>query len=471
MLTDLSWLAKGQQFPPQCEVERLERYKENKRIFNNNHLEVYKQQWKRIERVIGSRAEVISYPIVLNYQKKISLKIADFLFVEPPVYDSTKGEDETETNNDKQREIIESITDNSNLNNIGYQGAIDMSRFGDSVFKVDIIDGKGSISITSPEYLFIIVDPDNRKIVRNYVLAWQYEKTNSRGNKQKYVDAFIHSKGSYIKKTFELTNGMLSGAIEETEEKTGLNDFAVIPVQNIVTSDSIYGIDDYMDVDSIISEIEIRTAQISKILDIHANPSLTGPQAALTFNKRTGEREFKPGDYYQRNSMEEPPIEYLVWEASLESNFKQIDNLLKFLSDISEMGATIFAGDMKPGNIPSGSAMKRLYISALAKVTRFRNSMDAGFKKAIALASQVGYEMTLKKEDISITWQDGLPTDEVENADIISKRTQGQSMSVERAIQQYDGLKQKAAQEEVQTISDEQAAAQGMTFERKATEE
>ncbi len=74
MLNNLNWLNTGQVFPPQGERERLNRYAENKLIFDNRHNEVYCEQVKRIERVLGNISEVISYPIVLNFQKKISLK-------------------------------------------------------------------------------------------------------------------------------------------------------------------------------------------------------------------------------------------------------------------------------------------------------------------------------------------------------------------------------------------------------------
>jgi len=38
-------------------------------------------------------------------------------------------------------------------------------------------------------------------------------------------------------------------------EETGIDDFLVVPVHNLSTSDRIYGIDDYSDLDSIIQEL------------------------------------------------------------------------------------------------------------------------------------------------------------------------------------------------------------------------
>lgn len=419
----------GRHFPPTTENERLERYAQNKLIFDNEHGKVYGEQFKRIEKVIGSIANVISYPIILNFQKKISLKTADFLFMEKPVI-GVEGKQDT----------IRDIIDASDLFSIGYQGVIDCSRYGTCVYKIDSVDGKGKISISSPEYLFTVVDIHDRKKIIHHVMAWTFDKGEGK-NKDRFLISYIHSKGSYRKAIYALNeSNVIQGLVIDSHDiKTRLDDFAIIPVHNVLTSDSIYGIDDYIDVDSIVSELEVRTAQISKILDTHANPTISGSAGALTKNS-DGSFSFNTGNFYPRNTLDEPPLEYITWEANLDANFKQIDRLLNHLCVISEMGAAIFDAGFKSGEIPSGTALKRLYINALAKVARVRTSFDTAFKKAISLASQIGYA-PIKFGEINITWQDGLPNDPYETAQIIAARTAGaQTMSIERVLRQYDGM-------------------------------
>ena len=48
ILTNLSFLEKGKPFPPAAEFDRLERYKNNRLLFEDEHAEVYKEQFKRI---------------------------------------------------------------------------------------------------------------------------------------------------------------------------------------------------------------------------------------------------------------------------------------------------------------------------------------------------------------------------------------------------------------------------------------
>ncbi len=440
MLNDLSWLAKGEPFPPTEEIDRLTRYAENKAIYENRHGEVYTEQFDRIKKVIGNTADVISYPVVLNYQKKISLKTADFLFSEPPIF---SGDD-----------VIQEIIEDSKLLSLAYQCAIDCSRYGTGVLTIRNVDGKGKIGISKPEHLFAIVDKEDLKQITGYVLAWATKVDDN----TKEITAIVHEVGKYSKYRMQYTDGNIGELIEEQENvSTGLNDFAIIPIHNTLTSDTVWGCDDYMDVDSIISELEVRVAQISKVLDVHSAPTVSGSRSALTEND-DGTYTFAAGNYYERDSMDDPPLEYLVWDANLEANFKQCENLIKHLTTISEMGAAIFNADMEAGNIPSGSALRKLYINVLAKVTRLRNSFDDGLKKAIALASQIGRKR-VDEADISITWQDGLPGDPREDAEIINIRTGGKAtMSQATALKQYDGLDDASAEVELEAIRSDDAS-------------
>jgi len=452
MLNNLDWLAAGKDFPPASERERLKRYRQNKQIYDNDHADVYAEQLKRIDKVVGNVSEIISYPIVLNFQKKVSLKTADFLFLEKPII---KSKDE------KQQETIDEIITKSDLLSIGFQGAIDCSRYGTAVYKIDIEDGKGVVTISSPEYLFIVVDNDNRKKITHYVIAWTYkEKVN--GEEKAFLKATIYGKNAYRTIVFSLKEASSEAAytigksVKDTKDvATGLDDFAVIPIHNQLTSDSVYGSDDYMDVDSIVSELEVRTAQISKILDVFASPTVSGSAHALDSDGKGG-YVFNAGNFYARNDTDEPQLEYIVWEASLDANFKQVEKLINYLSVISEMGAAIFRDDMSTGNIPSGTALRKLYINVLAKVARVRNSFDKGFKKAIAAASQAGYGGKIEEQVISITWQDGLPSDPKEEAEIMVSRTGNKAtMSVGRALKQYDGLTDDDIEKEQEALAEE----------------
>lgn len=471
MLTSLDFLKIGQYFPPASEKHRLERYFENKRIFEGEHEAVYKENFKRIARHINNFNEVVSYSVITNFQKLISLKIADFMLGEEPTISC--GED-----NSKHQIAIDMIKENNDLINTCYSMAIDLSRYGDAVFNIyKDEEGIGKIDITQPSFYFKVVDPQNIRKVQYHVLAHKYKQIkpntilNTLFNDETQYDHFlyaeIHSKGYVEKITFKLDErGYIKSIVEASKPTpTGLDDFAIIPVHNLLTSDRVYGIDDYTDVDSIISEIEVRISQIAKILDKHAEPSMQGPETALEYNKNTGKYELKVGNYFPKSSKEDADVSYITWDAQLQASFTQIEKLINILAVISEMGSAIFDFDNKLGSAASGTALKRMMISPLAKVNRTRMRLDNSLKKAIKLCSQLGGEniIDLSKEKINIFWNDGLPNDDLEQANIMNIRTGGKAtISQYSAIKRLDNLTDEDTQAELEAIQEEESTSNPM---------
>lgn len=459
MLTNLDFLKPGGVWPPPGEMKRLDKYRKNKLIFEGKHESVYHESFKRITRVIGNFEDVVSYSVICNFQKLISLKIADFMLGEPPKI--TAGDDDS-----KEQISLDNIIENSDLINTAYMSAIDISRYGDSVLNIyKDEEGRGIIDITQPSFYFKVVDPKNIRKVKHHILAHTYKVPRPNrsffgGNKEEYdhyLYVEIHSKGLYEYITFKLNDSenMIINVHEQIKQvQTGLNNFAIVPVHNLLTSDRVYGIDDYSDLDSIISEIEVRIAQISKILDKHAEPSVQGPSSAL-YRDENGNWKLKMGNYFPRDSNEDPQVEYITWDAQLQANFEIIEKLINILAVVSEMGSAIFDTEQKTGNAASGTALRRMMISPLAKVNRTRMRFDSAIKKAIKLASQLGGEniVNLEKEKINIFWNDGLPDDPKEQAEIMGIRTGNKStLSQFSAIQRLDSLSDEDTQKELEAI-------------------
>jgi hypothetical protein len=222
-----------------------------------------------------------------------------------------------------------------------------------------------------------------------------------------------------------------------------------------------YGIDDYEAYESVLSELFVRVSQVSKVLDAHSSPTMAGPSHLLEEDKRTGELRFRAGNYYPVDSSDLPVPQYITWDASLDANFRQIDILLNQLYSLSEMGSAIF-GDLqnKAGSVPSGTAMRRLMMSPLAKAARLRNAFDGPLKTILSYA--VG---GLTDEQITVKWRDGLPDDELEAAQIAQIRTGNrQTQSQFSAIRALDGAGEDDAQAELDMIrGDEDFAGGGQT--------
>lgn len=447
MLFDLSFLSQGQPWPPECEKARLERYTKNRSLFDGDHADVYAEQFKRIERVIGNFQQIVSYAFVANYQKLISLKMADLLFNEQPKM--TAG-DEGSLEQDRLSDII----DGSRLHTVDYKVAIDVSRYGAGIYQVYENDGKGRIGVVRPDIWFPVVDASNVDKVHYHVLAW---KVGPQG-KETSLMVRIHESGYIEERQYELKDGRIGRPLTETVRRSsGLTGNAIIVVPNLQTSDKAEGYDDYVDVDSTVAELLVRVSQLNKLFDKFTDPTMQGPRSAMVFNKETETWEFKPGRFYVREDKDEPPVEMIVWDAKVEENFKMIELLTNTLYRVSEVGSLIFMDQaMKQGDA-TGPGMKRIHAAALAKANRVKMNLDPALREAIAAASQIGSGVRLEAKAVSIGWQDGLPEDPQEQATYITTLYGAGLMSLETALRRL-GLEGEALEAEMERIRADRAA-------------
>lgn len=468
MLTDLSFLERGQPWPPTSERERLDGYIANRRLFESDHALVFKEPLSRIFRAAGELGLTTptSFEMCTNYFKLISVTTAGMLFNKAPNIVAGKEADV------KAMAVVQDIDDRSELQDVLFACALDASRYGDGLLYVrKDATGKGIIDISRPDCWFPVVDAANMRNVLYHVLATPYERAVTvmgEQRKQLCLRVEIHGRGSYETRDYVLeTNaiGQMIGTARVT--KTGVDGFAVIPVCNTRPSDRVHGIDDYADIQSLVSELEVRIAQVSRVLDRHTDPTMQGPEEALTdvLDPDTKElnRVFIPGKYFI-NGMggASTPISYITWEAQLEANFKYIDLLLNQIRVISEMGALLSDISDKTGAIPSGAAMRRMLYPAISKISRLRNRFTLAIRQALKLAASMSGS-SLNETPIYIDWPDILPRDPLEQARIAEIRTGGkQTQSIKRAIMDMDELDEDDAEAELESIRDEQSDAMPM---------
>lgn len=448
MLTSLDFLATGQQWPPVSETERLKLYRDNKLLFKGSHDKVFKD-WVRILR----EDQKAILKLILNWNKRLTLLWADLLLSEPPYISA--GEPES-----PEQAVIDRYIDNKLLNT-AYEVAIDISRFGHGVFKTRYDGTKAVIEGQPPEYWFPVFNPDNAKEIVYHVFAWTFEKTESLrlglgARKNKYLKCEIHEPGKITTRLYMMNGERVGSQVEkDAVVATGIKAMPVVVVSNIATTDSIMGLDDYTDLDSIIQEIETRLAQISRVLDKHSDPNMYGPDTALEEDPKTGQATFKGGGKYFPISEGDQIPGYVVWEGQLEAAFRQIELLMSQLFMLSETSAACF-GEMKAGLAESGSALKRLMVAPLAKAARIRMNFDPGLREIIKIASELevaqGMTGSVKIESLDIEWNDGLPED---NTETIQNETTAYGTgitSLESSVKRTYGIRGKALQEELDKI-------------------
>lgn len=434
-ITDLeSMFLPKQPWPPTSEAKRQSMYRDNRRYFEGEHSEVWpKETQERIERVIGNYQKVVSFPVILNFLKLLSLKTADLLFGEPPRITG------------KSQDALDALVEASDLHNTGYTVALDVSRFGDGILllSVDAV-GQKVIGYTQPAYWYPVVDPLNMSRVLYQVLA-----SVSADGKQLTVR--IYDDTSVEERVYGLNDGAIGARLSAKKTAHGFALCPVIPVHNLLTSDRTTGIDDYSDLDSLVTELSIRCAQVARVLDVFTDPTFQGPSTAMEFDDATQKLVFRPGRFIKREDTSQAPVEAVVWDASMQAHFTFIERALGLLHNLTEMGALIFADQAAKTGDVTGPGMKRLLQQALAKVNRIRMRFDPALRRA--LAAIAGGE----PRDIRLEWRDGLPEDAMEQTQIVSQQYTAGLISLESALRRL-GWEGDELQAELARIKAEQPA-------------
>lgn len=507
MLYNMDWLQPGKQFPPSAERERIIRYHQNARLFDGDHFDdpdfrsrvpagvsaevyvnLYAKCAERISRVVGNWEEIISFPVLLNYQRLMTLKVADLVCGEHPTISGVTP---------KENAAIRDVRDTSDFDAKLYATVIDISRYGDAVWRVyKDYDKKMNFTPWDPTQWYPVVRQDGTNSISTHCLCWIENRSNNPHVPDYHLHAQIHSTeqvGYYTYKVFKMDADGATIKEEESsvEVKTGLKQCAVQHLKAFATTNSVYGYDDYMPLDSILAEIMTRVGQISAILDKHADPNITGPASMLKINEETGEYYLDTGKFYAISQGEEKP-EYMTWDGQLTSAFKQLEFLINQLYILSEMGAALLGGQDGSSQAISGTAMRFKMVNPLAKVRRIANSLTRPVRQLFSVLSKTAEvdELDLeipesvpqpeegvaqpRPEDkplvlpipyrrISVFWEDGLPDDPRENIENCKLATGAtKMMPLEKGIMEFFGRSNEEALQWIARIREETAANEAM---------
>lgn len=433
MFTNLDFISTGASWPPNDKTEkaRLVRYRDNKLLFEGEHIKVFKEVWLRLFR----HEQQLSIEFTLNWAKRISTLWADLLLGERPGLKDDKAEEKTD--------YLHELSEKTSLWRKAYTAAIDCSRYGDTVIKVRRNEeGRVVLSVIPPNYWFPVVSENDLTEILYHVLAWPTV------NNTLYVE--IHNNKDVIYREYKLSpSGNIGRLLEERVEKNIAGRCYVVHIANLQRSDSLYGLDDYDDLTSMMQELEVRFAQIARVLDAHADPKMFGPDRTVV-DKDTGVKTADLGDYIPLEADEITPG-YITWDGRLEMSFQQIDKIMQQFYILSETSPAVF-GEIKSGLAESGSALRRLMMAPLAKVNRVRLSFDEGIKEVLKVAALLDGHSDINP---IIEWKDGLPDDETEITNNESKAVASGLSSKKSAIRRLYGLTMEQAEQELAYIEEE----------------
>lgn len=433
MLTNTDFIAVGQSFPPVSEIPRIARYHDNQLLFDGEFMSLYRDSWQEMLNAMDSYRDdlpgMIERFININYFRLTSTAVADLVCSESPTISAMVGEKIID---------LEPMLRKADFYKKLYNWVIDISRYGDSAQRVYKHAEKGvQVATYDPSSVFAVVNPEDKDDITCYVYAGVVEIPKSKGEPTYHLIVQKHYKGYYLASRYLLTPNASEvlfnrhtgqflpkqrtftiKAVLEDEQRitTGIDDIALSLLSQLKTSDTTYGHDDYTLFEDTVSSIIERLMQVNEILRRNAFPDMYGPDSAFKQNS-DGSYTLKSGhgDAWMLAEGDTPPG-YVTYDGSLTACFEYIRLMFEQLYKLSEMGA-VYQANAGASNI-SYDTMRTSFIRPLAKAKRITNEITSTLKQIIAEMTELSPDVdTVKADNITITWYDGLPNDERQEID------------------------------------------------------
>lgn len=444
------------QFPYVQHSSRLKRYNTNDQLFETQHFLAFANMANATD--FKNDYERLRY-VMANFAGLISKVSADMLFGEPLKISMPDK---------NQQPFIDALVHDNHLHTLFYESGLENSRRGDVVFKIRVQDNRLIWETANPSTYFPRINPDN---ITGDPLAHEFAWLVIVGGRQ-YVRKEIHTPGLISNELWEFGNHEIGARaswpavypnIPETQP-TGINRSLVIHVPNFRDRSRFFGIDDYQDIATLQFALNNRLTKNENVLDKHSDPILAVPEGVLDEHGKIKREALQMFEMIPDPETGENPAkpEYIVWNASLDNSFKQIDKLMDFLFMFSETSPDAFG--MGKTAVTSGRALKLLMTRTIAKINRKRLYFDQAIKEAVyvsqLLAKAHGLTVMgvgVKGEAVipEIEWSDGLPTDSFEAAQEEQMRITSGNTSIVDSIMRLDKVDRDTAEQKAQAIKDQ----------------
>lgn len=454
-----------------------------KKLYNGKQTELYDRA-RGLLSDTPHAAQLEKLYIAVNIADIIVTKVPDMLVGEPPIFDSGLADDTP------QQVAINSYVEENDLTQLIHESALANGYRGDSWFKVrydyrqdyggliesglpmpDEATMEPIIEHAAADCVFPITSDGNVKKFKAVVIAsveWLVSaKTDIPFlNVEKHLPGYI-VKEKYRLQTFEGgVNNEYDYPVQlfKIAEKVGASEVITTGVPHLLvhhipykaTDDQWEGKGTLEALESIIYAINDRLCSLDYILMKHSDPTAYGPELG------TGNVARLSGAYIPLSSEDATPG-YMTWDGQLNSAFKELETLIGMAFQIAETPQWLFGtvlGDQNSGGTGTshtdGAAIKARFMPILTKVARVRSQYDRALRDALyncQLLDIAHGDVKFEAVYPTITWRDGLPVNEKEQAEIMEIRTGGKpTLDVATAIKRTDGLNDMQAAEIIEKI-------------------
>ncbi|WP_182503074.1 phage portal protein [Peribacillus huizhouensis] len=490
----------GEQFPPATERERISKYKRGKRIFKGRQIEIYERATELL-RDTPHAPQLAKLYIAVNLADILVTKPADLLVGEPPSFESGLPDD-----TDEQKAVNRYVEENDLVKQI-HESAVGNGYRGDAWFKVRYgyrTDFSEVRNVLTPEaYEELITEQPLEPIIEHVNAEYVYPEV-SRGNVKSFkavnictVEYVVTSKsevpflnverhlpGYIIYERYRLHE--FEGGVDNTYgyplqyynigEKvptgretdvvaTGVPMMLAFHAPYKAVDDEWEGISGIEKMETLLAALNDRLVQIDYILWKHSDPNSYGPEL------EGAENSVRSGGVYIPVAKEDVTPGYMTWDGQLSSAFKELEVLISLVFQQAETPQWLFGtvlGENAGGTGTShtdSAAIKSRFMPIISKVKRIRTHYDKAIRDAL-WACQL---LDVKHGDYDfepvypkVTWQDGIPKNELEQAQIMEIRSgKKPTIDIHSAIKRQDDVDDEKAAEIVRRISEDEKAING----------
>lgn len=341
-----------------------------------------------------------NYTVNINLAKYITDVATGYVF----------GEDITYTTDDEKikpiLDQIQYINQSTKASDIDFHIGGDMSCYGIGYQMVHVNAGEESLedrivlTRLNPERTFFVVD---NSILEKPICAIYYY--NYQENKQLKTRVYVYDKEMYY-----IFNGPMSNLVLEDSDKHLMGD---IPIIQSLNNDDAFG--DYQQVTDILDALNLTMSNTTDDLQSIANAFLAVYGALLNAENKD--------EINEERIMNVPiggKVEWVVKNLNPEANNSHIDNLLKFLFQISQVPDLT---DDNFGGTQSGVAMRfKLWGLDQLWSTKVKKYKPAIYKRLKILLNLLQYRFTTSvqlEKDINLTFFKNLPEDMTEQYEMV----------------------------------------------------
>lgn len=454
-------------FPYEGSVNRLTNYAYYQKLLDGSHFDAFAVN---VGMKFANNYDRIKY-VTCNFAGLVSKVITDLLFGE-----------EIKIKSKDNADFFKQLYYQNKLRTLLYESELNNSAIGDSVFRIRTKDEQIIIETVNPSNYFPKLDSnESNKLIDEAKIAWTEEHLGADGKPTKYLIEENHKRGSvetniYILKSDDTILSEISAknynAMFGTSFipfiDTGIDRLLVVHVPNYRNNaNKFWGVSDYRDIESLMFALNNRMTKNEQILDKHSSPILAVPNNMLDENGNIQRANF---DVITKG-MDGVVPEYITWDASLDSAFKQIDKLIELMFMFSETSPEALG--LGQGKAESGRALKMRLIRTIAKRNRKRLYYDQAIKEILETCSMLGRRgykagefKSVSEEIPDIIWADGLVNDMIEDTQLEISKLEAGLTSKKRAIMNVEELDENDAEELIKEIEKEDKSIEPIDVNR-----